>query len=573
MSVIKIKRSGAAGSPSSLGQGELAYSYLSGTEANGGDRLYIGTGVETGGNAANIEVIGGTYFTSKLDHTPGATTANSALIVDGNSKLDVINIDNITIDGNTISSTDTNGNILISPDGTGNISVESSRIINLSTPTANTDATTKEYVDSVVGAVVSDFQITGDAGITDTFETGQTLTISGDTGITTTVANNSVSIDLDDTTVAAGSYGSATAIPTFTVDAQGRLTDANTVNIATALSISGDSGTDTVSLLTDTFSVSGGSNITTTVANNDVSVALDAVVTGLTSAQIGGMTLSTTQIVVNTADADLTLQPNGTGDIDATDSIIKNVNDPVNAKDAANKRYVDTIAAAGIHYHDPVRVESPTSLNSVYDNANSGIGATLTNAGALEELVVDGVTLVLNDRVLLYQQANATHNGVYTVTDTGNTSANWVLTRSTDTDSYSPSDPDSFGQGDAFFVKEGDTGAGELYVMNTVGEIVFGTTDIVFSQVAETAVYSAGAGIDLNGTVFSLNTESVQDIVATLVVEGEGIDLTYDDANNQILIAAELATDTNPGVAKFDATNFDVTAGDVTIDTVDGGTY
>jgi hypothetical protein len=339
------------------------------------------------------------------------------------------------------------------------------------------------------------------------------------------------------------------------------------------LSISGDSGTDTVSLLTDTFSVSGGSNITTTVANNDVSVALDAVVTGLTSAQIGGMTLSTTQIVVNTADADLTLQPNGTGDIDATDSIIKNVNDPVNAKDAANKRYVDTIAAAGIHYHDPVRVESPSNLSVIYDNANNGIGATLTNAAAAEEITIDGVTLSLNDRVLLYQQANSVQNGVYTVTEVGNTSVSWVLTRATDADSYAPSNPDSFGQGDAFFVKEGDTGAGELYVMNTPGEIIFGTTGIEFSQVAETAVYSAGAGIDLTGTEFSLNTESVQDIVGALVIEGEGIDLTYDDANNQILIAAELATDTNLGVAKFDATNFNVTAGDVTIDTVDGGTY
>lgn len=494
MSVIKIKRSGNAGSPAGLGQGELAYSYLSGTEANGGDRLYIGTGTETNGNAANIEVIGGTYFTSKLDHTPGTTTANSALIVDGDSKLDVIYIDNISIDGNTISSTDIDGNVLISPNGNGAISAETSRIINVAAPTAGGDATNKTYVDNLVGAVVSDFDIT-DGTNTDTFQTGQTL------GFT------------------------------------------------------------------------GGANITSTVANNNVSFALDTTVTALTSVQVGSLTLSTNQIAVDTANGDLVLLPNGSGDIDASDSIIKNVTDPVNAKDAANKRYVDTIAAAGIHYHDPVRVESPIALSAVYDNANSGIGATLTNAGALEAIVIDGVTLVLNDRVLIYEQANATHNGIYTVTDTGNTTSNWILTRSTDTDSYSPSDPDSFGQGDAFFVKEGDTGAGELYVMNTPGEIVFGTTDIVFSQVAETAVYSAGAGIDLNGTVFSLNTESVQDIIGTYVIEGEGIDLTYDDANNHLTIAAELATTSNPGVASFDSTNFDVVAGAVTIDTVDGGTY
>jgi hypothetical protein len=89
--IIKIKNSGVSGSPSALATGELAYSYLTGTLSNGGERLYIGTGTEDAqtGAAANIEVIGGTYFTSKLDHTPGTLTASSALIVDSNSKIDI----------------------------------------------------------------------------------------------------------------------------------------------------------------------------------------------------------------------------------------------------------------------------------------------------------------------------------------------------------------------------------------------------------------------------------------------------------------------------------------------------
>ena len=61
--ILQIKRSGVTGSPSELAQGELAYSYFTGS---GGDRLYIGTGVETDGVAANIEVIGGVYFTEKF---------------------------------------------------------------------------------------------------------------------------------------------------------------------------------------------------------------------------------------------------------------------------------------------------------------------------------------------------------------------------------------------------------------------------------------------------------------------------------------------------------------------------
>lgn len=123
--IIKILNSGTSGSPSALATGELAYSYLAGTLINGGDRLYIGTGTETAGEAANIEVIGGKYFTDMLDHTKGTLTANSALVVDGNSKIDVLNVDNITLDSNTISSTDTNGNLILDPNGTGLVQVSS----------------------------------------------------------------------------------------------------------------------------------------------------------------------------------------------------------------------------------------------------------------------------------------------------------------------------------------------------------------------------------------------------------------------------------------------------------------
>lgn len=123
--IIKILNSGTSGSPSALATGELAYSYLAGTLVNGGDRLYIGTGTETNGEAANIEVIGGKYFTDMLDHTKGALTANSAIIVDGNSKIDVLNVDNITLNGNTISTTDVNGNLILDPNGTGLVQVSS----------------------------------------------------------------------------------------------------------------------------------------------------------------------------------------------------------------------------------------------------------------------------------------------------------------------------------------------------------------------------------------------------------------------------------------------------------------
>src|SRR6056300_1756342 len=231
----------------------------------------------------------------------------------------------------------------------------------------------------------------------------------------------------------------------------------------------------------------------------------------ITSSQVSDLASSTISFTNKTFDA------NGTGNsisnIEVADLASGVLDTDLNsvagtdttlASAKAIKTYVDTVAAAGIHYHDPVRVESPINLNAAYNNGTAGVGATLTNSGTLAAISIDGVSLSLYDRVLIYNQTNAAHNGVYTVTTVGSASVAWVLTRSSDTDSYGASDPDALGEGDAFFVREGNTGAGELYVMTTSGTITFGTTNITFSVIAETAVYSAGTGLNLTGTTFSV---------------------------------------------------------------------
>lgn len=325
-SIIKIKRSGTAGAPSTLKLGEMAYSYLAGTEGNGGDRLYMGTGgVDGSGNANEIEVIGGVYFTDKLDHTPGTLTASSAIIVDASSKIDVLNVDNITLDGNTISTTDANGNLILSPNGTGAVNVPSGYKDRAGFSTNS--LATKEYVDAVSGAktititgdtgsdtvnisdsaltfdgadglatTITDNQVTigvagggipnssltnstvtiaADAGSNDAVALGETFTLNGGTGLTSTVGTNEVTFALDNTAVTAGTYGDASNIPVFTVDAQGRLTAASTAAISTDLSIAADTGTDTVNLLDSDITFTGGTGITTAVTDNVVTITGD----------------------------------------------------------------------------------------------------------------------------------------------------------------------------------------------------------------------------------------------------------------------------------------------------------
>ena len=301
-SLIKIKRSEVAGNPAILGAGELAYSALADNGANGGDRLYIGMGAETEGNAVNHVVIGGKYFT---DQITAATASNTA---------------------STIIRRDASGNFaagIITAALTGNAS------------TASTWLTAR------------DLSLTGDA----------TATLASVNGS----ANVSAAITLATVNANTGTFGSTTLIPVITVNGKGLVTAVSTAAISTSLNIAGGTGTDTVALGTDTLTFAGGTGVTTAVTNNQVSFAIgqsvgttdnvtfnNVIVNGtLTSDDITAANISVDGNAVITGN--LTVQGTTTT-VNSTAVAISDINLTL-AKDAANATAANgaglTVAGAG----------------------------------------------------------------------------------------------------------------------------------------------------------------------------------------------------------------------------------
>jgi hypothetical protein len=136
-----------------------------------------------------------------------------------------------------------------------------------------------------------------------------------------------------------------------------------------------------------------------------------------------------------------------------------------------------------------------------YNNGSSGVGATITLSVALT--VLDGYTLLNTNRILVKDEVNQAYNGVYTWA-TGGT----ALTRSTDTNSYGPG-TSQLSEGDYFFTQNGTVNKGNSYVCSTIGTITFGTTAITFSQFSTSQVYTAGTGLSLSGTQFSIANTAV----------------------------------------------------------------
>ena len=312
-----------------------------------------------------------------------------------------------------------------------------------------------------------------------------------------------------------------------------------------------NSGTVGASLLTGTLTTNAQPNVTSvgTLSSLVVSGNIQSNANVITDYVLGKSTSVTITAAAGNNNVDL--RPTGTGTVDVGNFRITSLATPTQATDAATKDYVDT-AAQGLDPKGSVQFASYTALpNYTYNNGTSGVGATIT-ASANGALTLDGGTPSAGARVLIKNEINANqpYNGIYVVTATGSVSAAFVLTRATDFDNNSPSGeiPGAF-----VFVEEGTVNADTGWVCTTNSPVTVGTTNITFVQFSGAGSYTAGTGLTLNGSQFSISNTTVtagsyggSDQVATFTVNAQGqltaASNTYIQANAANLSGTTLAS-------------------------------
>ena len=448
-----------------------SYYYGDGSQLTGIDT----SGVSNGTSNVRIAVADGNIELNVNGGLTANVTDSGMVMTGGNLDLgNVIATGVVTATGNVEGGNLTSGGVV---EVTGNViggNLTTAGVVDATGNVAGGNLTTAGVVEATGNVIGGNITTVGVVAATGNVSGGN-LTTAGAADITGNVSAGNVD---------GGNLVTANFFTGTLIDGTSNITVTNNGNIDLV------SAGNTTVVITDT-----GANITGTVNANGTGT-FGAIITPTVTGTTGNLTLT-----AGSSDDYVEIRPTGTGQVHVGGFRIESVGTPTASTDAATKQYVDDIAQ-GLHVHAPAVAASTDTLATMsggtvaYDNGTSGVGATLTISGSTIT-AIDGVTLSTDDRIIIKDETNSAHNGIYVYT------SSTVLTRADDFNT-----PTEMAGGDFVFVQQGtlynDTGWVMTDPVTTVG-----TSDVNFVQFSGAGSFTAGAGLTLTGTEFSVNVDGL----------------------------------------------------------------